>query len=244
MQTTRKRRRVLAAVAVAAACAVGTPVALGVTGDSGGGGYSGDVGDAKVEAARAAQGRGRAGAAPGAVPAHRRGREHGASSRTCQSTSARTSSWPATTPTSAPTAPAPAGTPPIGTPPPGNCTPGTGGLTVIDISDPEHPERVGLFDCAGGQNDVQLSPDGKWAAMAIESRNNACHPGEEGSVVLSLADPENPVEVSFLPIRTRPATLVGSHNHTLDWPYLYIDQYVATLQPDRHLRPDRPGQPR
>ena len=57
--------------------------------------------------------------------------------------------------------------------------------------------------------------------------NNACHPGEEGSVVLSLADPENPVEVSFLPIFDKAGTYVGSHNHTLDWPYLYIDQYVA-----------------
>ena len=120
------------------------------------------------------------------------------------------------------------GTPPIGTPFPGNCTPGTGGVSVIDISDPENPERVGLFDCAGGQNDVQLSPDGKWLAMAIESRNNACHPGEEGSVVISLADPENPVEVSFVPVRNDAGTLVGSHNHTIDWPYLYIDQYVAS----------------
>jgi hypothetical protein len=120
------------------------------------------------------------------------------------------------------------GTPPIGTPPPGNCTPGTGGVSVIDISDPTKPERVGLFDCAGGQNDVQLSPDGKWLAMAIETRNNACHPGLEGSVIVSLADPENPVEVSFVEVRNTAGTLVGSHNHTLDWPYLYIDQYVSS----------------
>ena len=81
--------------------------------------------------------------------------------------------------------------------------------------------------------------------MAIESRNNACHPGEEGSVVLSLADPENPVEVVVPadPQRGRHAAS-GSHNHTLDWPYLYIDQYVHELQPDRHLRPDRPGRTR
>ena len=61
--------------------------------------------------------------------------------------------------------------------------------------------------------------------------------------MLSLADPENPVEVAFLPIRNGAGTLVGSHNHTLDWPYLYINQYVSSLQPDRHLRPDRPGRP-
>ena len=191
MQTNRKRRRVLAAAAVAAACAIGTPVALGVGGDSGGGGYSGDVGDAKVEAARAAQAAAEPAPLPEPFPLTGEGEnmelvanvpiDFGADIElggdyayvstygTCGGAS-----------------------PPIGTPPPGNCTPGTGGLTVIDISDPEHPERVGLFDCAGGQNDVQLSPDGKWAAMAIESRNNACHPGEEGSVVLSLADPGEP----------------------------------------------------
>jgi hypothetical protein len=134
--------------------------------------------------------------------------------------------------------------PAIGTPSPGNCRPGTGGITVIDISNPEQPKVAGLFDCAGGQNDVQLSPDGKWAVMAIEFRNNQCHPGEEGTVVISLADPENPVEVAWLPIRTPSGALIGSHNNTLDWPVLYIDQYVSSYNRIQRFDLSTPSAPR
>jgi hypothetical protein len=229
MDSTRKRRRLWVTAALAATCALGAPVAVAVSTetDSAGYGYSSDLGDAKVAAYRAQRA---ADPVPLPPPHPLTGRGenmevvanipldfgadielHGdyayvATYGDCAS----------------------AGNPPVYPPSPGNCTPGTGGVTVIDISDPENPERVGLFECAGNQNDVQLSPDGKWMAMAIESRNNQCHPGEEGSVVISLADPENPVEVAFLPIRNDAGVLVGSHNHTLDWPYLYINQYVAS----------------
>ena len=215
------------AAAVATTCVLGTPVAFAVTQDTtDSGGYSGDVGDAKVAYHRAQRA-----AEPAPLPAPHPLTGKGENMEIVANVPidfgadiemhgdyAYVSTYGSCS----------GGTPPIGTPFPGNCTPGTGGVTVIDISDPTKPERVGLFDCAGGQNDVQLSPDGKWLAMAIESRNNACHPGEEGSVVISLADPENPVEVSFLPIRNAAGTLVGSHNHTIDWPYLYINQYVSS----------------
>jgi hypothetical protein len=131
-----------------------------------------------------------------------------------------------------------------GTPPPGNCVEGTGGITVIDISNPEVPKVAGLFDCAGGQNDVQLSPDGKWAVLAIEFRNNQCHPGEEGTVVVSLADPANPKEVAWLPIRTPAGAFIGSHNNTLDWPVLYIDQYVASYNRIQRFDLSTPSAPR
>lgn len=227
MDHKRKRRRLWVAAALAATCAVGAPVAAAVTSDEGGA-VSSDLADRWIERQRAA-----AAADPAPLPtAHPLTGEgenmelvanipidfgadielHGnyayvSTYGTCNS----------------------AGNPAVYPPAfPGNCVPGTGGVTVIDISDPEEPERVGLFDCAGGQNDVQLSPDGKWAAMAIETRNNACHPGEEGSVVLSLEDPENPVETAFIPVKNDANVFVGSHNHTLDWPYLYINQYVAS----------------
>jgi hypothetical protein len=222
----RTRNKWIAA-AVATTCVLGTPVAFAVTQDTtDSGGYSGDVGDAKVAYHRAQRA-----AEPAPLPAPHPLTGKGENMEVVANVPidfgadiemhgdyAYVSTYGSCS----------GGTPPIGTPFPGNCQPGTGGVSVIDISDPENPERVGLFDCAGGQNDVQLSPDGKWLAMAIESRNNACHPGEEGSVVISLADPENPVEVSFLPVRNNAGTLVGSHNHTIDWPYLYIDQYVAS----------------
>ena len=223
--TPRKRRRLVAAAVVVAVCAAGTPVALAMTQESGGGGLSTDVGDAKVEAARAAKAAAEPAPLPEPFPLTGEGEnmevvanvpiDFGADIELAGDYAYVSTYGACAGPI-----------PPVGTPFPGNCTPGTGGVTVIDISDPENPERVGLFDCAGGQNDIQLSPDGKWGAMAIETQNNACHPGQEGSVVLSLADPENPVEVAFLPVFDRAGNYEGSHNHLIDWPYLYIAQYT------------------
>ena len=96
------------------------------------------------------------------------------------------------------------------------------GMVVVDISDPLHPRRVGKFDCPGGQNDIQLSPDGKYAAMAIDTTSNECHPGDEGTVILDVSDPTNPREIAYIDKKELPR---GSHNDTLDWPYLYVDQY-------------------
>src|SRR3954447_12948210 len=83
------------------------------------------------------------------------------------------------------------------------------GMVVVDISDPEHPQRAGKFDCPGGQNDIQLSPDARTAVMAIDTSSNDCHPGKEGSVVLDISEPAHPRQLSFIPIA------VGSHNDTL-----------------------------
>jgi hypothetical protein len=94
------------------------------------------------------------------------------------------------------------------------------GIVLVDISDPTNPRRVGKFDCPGGQNDVQLSPDGRHAAMAIETSSNGCHEGEQGTVVLDVADPANPVETAFIPIVDRLGQPEGSHNNLLNWPLL------------------------
>jgi hypothetical protein len=99
------------------------------------------------------------------------------------------------------------------------------GMVVVDISDPTKPKRVGKFNCPGGQNDIQLSPDGKWVAMAIETRNNGCHPQDEGTSILDVSDPTKPREVAFINRVELPS---GSHNNTLDWPYLYVDQYATS----------------
>src|SRR3954454_13559194 len=96
------------------------------------------------------------------------------------------------------------------------------GMVVVDISDPTHPARAGKCDCPGGQNDIQLSPDARYAVMAIDTKSNDCHPNQEGSVVLDIADPAHPKEIAFIPIA------VGSHNDTLDWPYLYVDNYPTS----------------
>jgi hypothetical protein len=99
------------------------------------------------------------------------------------------------------------------------------GMVVVDISDPRNPRRVGKFACPGGQNDIQLSPDGRYAAMAVETISNKCHPGDEGTVILDISDPTAPVEVGWI---GQDKLVDGSHNNTLDWPYLYVDQYTNT----------------
>ena len=99
------------------------------------------------------------------------------------------------------------------------------GVVIVDISDPTQPRRVGRFDCPGGQNDVQLSPDGRYLALAIETTANKCHPGDEGTSIIDVSDPARPMEVSWIGQDELPD---GSHNNTLDWPYLYVDQYINT----------------
>jgi hypothetical protein len=96
------------------------------------------------------------------------------------------------------------------------------GMVVVDIADPTKPKRVGVFDCPGGQNDIQLSPDGRYVAMAIDTTSNECHPQDEGTSIIDVADPTQPKEIAWIDKKELPR---GSHNNTLDWPYLYVDQY-------------------
>ena len=99
------------------------------------------------------------------------------------------------------------------------------GVVIVDISNPLQPKRVGKFDCPGGQNDIQLSPDGRYLALAIETTANKCHPGDEGTAILDVSDPTRPMEIAWIGQDELPD---GSHNNTLDWPYLYVDQYIHT----------------
>jgi hypothetical protein len=99
------------------------------------------------------------------------------------------------------------------------------GVVVVDISNPLQPKRVGTFQCPGGQNDIQLSPDGRYLALAIETTANRCHPNDEGTAILDVSDPANPMEIAWI---GQDELEDGSHNNTLDWPYLYVDQYIHT----------------
>ena len=99
------------------------------------------------------------------------------------------------------------------------------GVVIVDISDPRNPRRAGKFNCPGGQNDIQLSPDGRYLALAVETTSNKCHPGDEGTAILDVSDPTAPVELAWI---GQDKLVDGSHNNTLDWPYLYVDQYTNT----------------
>jgi hypothetical protein len=115
------------------------------------------------------------------------------------------------------------------------------GMVVVDISDPTKPKRIGRFDCPGGQNDIQLSPDGRYVAMAIETRSNGCHPQDEGTSIIDVSDPANPREVAFIDRQELPN---GSHNNTLDWPYLYVNQYVTSYSQLEIFDLSTPSQPK
>ncbi|HEV2812002.1 MAG TPA: hypothetical protein VGW10_02020 [Solirubrobacteraceae bacterium] len=105
------------------------------------------------------------------------------------------------------------------------------GMVIINITNPRAPQRVGAFPCRGGQNDVQLQPGSnpQYATLAIESPSNECHPNNEGFVLIDISDKANPREVAFVGQTAEEGGIEdGAHNTTMDWPYLYVDQYLAT----------------
>jgi hypothetical protein len=119
----------------------------------------------------------------------------------------------------------------------------TQGMVIVNIAscnDPSRPDLCkpvvqGVYPCSGGQFDVQLSPDANVAVVAHESASadKHCHPGEEGFAVIDTSDKSNPREIAFVSDENPDGSSSGvvedgSHNTTLDWPYLYIDQYQPT----------------
>jgi hypothetical protein len=119
------------------------------------------------------------------------------------------------------------------------------GLVIIDIADPTNPRRIGQFDCGGGsQYDVQLHPEAKYALLTTDNSNSKCHSGQQGSMVIDVSDPANPREVSFIPITNDAGTAIGSHTHTLDWPYLYVNNYPTSYHKLEVFSLEDPAAPR
>jgi len=117
------------------------------------------------------------------------------------------------------------------------------GMVIVNISscdDPSQPAKCqpfvqGAYKCSGGQFDVQLSPDANIAVVAHESTsaNKECHAREEGAAIIDISNKSAPREIAFISDRKADGTPSGevpegAHNVTLDWPNLYIDQYLAT----------------
>ncbi|MEX0836619.1 MAG: hypothetical protein WD010_11035 [Nitriliruptor sp.] len=114
----------------------------------------------------------------------------------------------------------------------------TNGLQIIDVTDPEAPELVSVYDCAIAQGDVQVfERDGRWlvaytrdSGYAAQTRtDSACFqeaealgfgsPGElgPGTFIADVTDPLAPTLASFVSFPK------GSHNQTVhpSGDYLY-----------------------
>ena len=106
-----------------------------------------------------------------------------------------------------------------------------GGLQIIDITDPEAPVKVAVYDCRVSQGDVQVfERDGRTIvsyAADYSASQSRCH--EEladlgipvgnrlGAYFADITDPHNPVTVGYINIPQ------GSHNTTIhpSGQYLY-----------------------
>lgn len=96
-----------------------------------------------------------------------------------------------------------------------------GGVRLLDISDPRDPSLVGQLVCPGPQNDVSVFRDlvflsvdtprssPECGAGAAPAAQVAAGAGWEGIRVVSIADPEAPVQIAAID------TDCGSHTHTL-----------------------------
>jgi hypothetical protein len=105
------------------------------------------------------------------------------------------------------------------------------GLNVIDVTDPEHPQHVGAWDCGVGQGDVQVfrraDLGGRWFLTYTQDTGYPYYPDSQcvkdlealgfhvkdadgfGTYIAEITDPYHPRAVSFLPVAQ------GSHNQTV-----------------------------
>ncbi len=117
------------------------------------------------------------------------------------------------------------------------------GLQIVDITDPESAEIVGVYDCVIQQGDVQVfkrkqrtlkrrAPKKTYVSFTMDTGytpglNSTCFteatdlgfkPKAErfGTFIADISDPTNPVTVSWVPFAQ------GSHNHTVDPSGKYI----------------------
>ena len=102
------------------------------------------------------------------------------------------------------------------------------GFVVIDVSDPTRPKQLSRFRCIASYADISvwedlvfLSQDEPTAGYGCDAPSTSSDDpmAFAGIRVISIADPENPVQIAAIPTgigKTTSARLVrGSHTHTL-----------------------------
>ena len=118
-----------------------------------------------------------------------------------------------------------------------------GGMQIIDISKPRHPERVAVYDCAISQGDIQVwkhrgrvlasyTADGTFGEEGAASkcaRDLDLGPDAAGTVIVDISKPAQPQSVSFLYVER------GSHNMTIhpsgDYLYNSNSDLIDSTQP-------------
>lgn len=94
------------------------------------------------------------------------------------------------------------------------------GLTIANIKDPRAPFIESVAECAAGYGDVDVNAQATVAVLGTDSGNPDCVDGNDsGTVIFDVTDKKKPVYKGFV------AVPVGSHTQTLDFPYLYINNY-------------------
>ena len=144
-------------------------------------------------------------------------------------------------------------------------TPGTGeartyafagayydGLDIIDVTDPEHPEKVATYDCGIGQGDVQVfrrdgrvllayAQDDGYTQYQSDCTDDAealgFHPtsADGGTYIIDVTDPRHPALVTFVSIGAGTNALgfgLGSHNTTIHPGGRYLYNSNADLMTD------------
>lgn len=102
-----------------------------------------------------------------------------------------------------------------------------GGLTIVNIANPEKPFIEGRWDCPGGWADIDLNAD---ATIAVLSNGHQveCLDGNTWVAIIDISDKKNPKLLSTI---QDDAEIEYVHTHTLDGNLLYLNPQAAAFYP-------------
>lgn len=95
------------------------------------------------------------------------------------------------------------------------------GLTIVNIADPRAPFVESVGECpASNYGDVDVNAQATVAVIGTDNGKPECSGASaSGTVIFDITDKKKPQYKGFVPVS------VGSHTQTLDFPYLYINNY-------------------